>query len=419
MKLTESNLPKIKRAAAGKNDYVEWDEALPGFGLRIRGGKASWVVQYKLAGQQRRISLGSIEMLTADEARNGWTDRETGERRKGARQILADAHDGIDYAISRATRRAQAAQTVGVVVASYLEAKQASLRPRSHLEVTRHLGDLWRPIHGLPVDSVTRAVVATELNAIAKRSGPTGANRARASLSAFFAWAMGEGLCSANPVVGTNKQEENDPRQRILIEVEEEHGDDQPRAINWSEMVSLWQALREDDYGNIVKLLALTGCRRDEIGSLQWSEIDFDKRLITIPGSRTKNGTEHKIPLSALALSILQAVPRRDREHVFGLAENGFSGWSKAKTALDKRVKLRPWTLHDIRRTVRSGLGALAVEPHIAEAVLNHLPTKLVRTYDVNPYLREKRAALDLWASEMDVAIRKANGENVTSLRRA
>jgi integrase len=163
----------------------------------------------------------------------------------------------------------------------------------------------------------------------------------------------------------------------------------------------------------------LTGCRREEIGGLQWSEIDFDKRLISIPGERTKNGTKHQVPLSALALSILQAVPRRDRECVFGRDENGFSGWSKAKERLDETLKLKPWTLHDLRRTVRSGLGALAVEPHIAEAVLNHLPTKLIRTYDVNPYLREKRAALDLWASELDVAIRKANGENVTSLRRA
>jgi hypothetical protein len=80
-------------------------------------------------------------------------------------------------------------------------------------------------------------------------------------------------------------------------------------------------------------------------------------------------------------------------------------------------VKLKDhWTLHDIRRTVRTGLGALGIEPHICEAVINHLPPKLVRTYDVNTYLKEKRAALDLWASELDVAIRKANGENITSL---
>jgi integrase-like protein/Arm domain-containing DNA-binding protein len=198
MKLNESNIAKVRKLAAGKPDHVEWDEALPGFGLRIRDGRASWIAQYKLAGQQRRVTLGSTEMLTADEARNGWTDRETGERRKGARQILADARDGIDYAISRATRRAQVSQTVGAVVASYLEAKRGTLKPRSLVEVERHLNDLWRPLHGLPINGITRATVAAELGGIAKRGG-TAANRARATLSAFFAWAMGEGLCDANP----------------------------------------------------------------------------------------------------------------------------------------------------------------------------------------------------------------------------
>jgi len=71
-----------------------------------------------------------------------------------------------------------------------------------------------------------------------------------------------------------------------------------------------------------------------------------------------------------------------------------------------------------LRRTVRTGLGALGIEPHISEAVINHLPPKLVRTYDTNTYLKEKRAALDLWASEFDVALRKAKGENVTSMRK-
>jgi integrase len=126
------------------------------------------------------------------------------------------------------------------------------------------------------------------------------------------------------------------------------------------------------------------------------------------------------VPLSDRALAILLAIPRRDRENVFGSGEGGYSGWSKSKAALDKAAKLKePWTLHDLRRTVRTGLGRLGVQPHVAEAVLNHLPPKLIRTYDRNTYAAEKKAALDLWASHLMVAVAQATGANVTALRKS
>jgi integrase len=419
MKLTEANIPKIRRSAEGKSEHIEWDDELPGFGLRVRDGRCTWIVQYKIGGKHRRITLGTTKMLAAEEARYGWIDSESKDRRKGATKILADARDGIDYAVARVTRRERATHTLDAVITMYLAAKKAAIKPRSYEEVRRHMEDAWKPLHGLTIDEIGRAQVAAEIGAIVKRSGPTSANRARASLSAFFAWAMGEGLCEENPVVGTNMQAENGPRERILIEIEEEDDEEGPRAIEWSEMIALWRALPNGDYGTIVKLLALTGCRREEIGGLQWGEIDFDKRVLSIPGNRTKNGKPHKVPLSSLALSILKTIPRRDRDHVFGIGQGGYSGWSKSKEALDGKVKLKQdWTLHDLRRTVRTGLGALGTPPHIAEAVINHLPAKLVRTYDTNTYLKEKRAALDLWASHLTVAIAQAEGANVTTLKR-
>jgi integrase len=176
----------------------------------------------------------------------------------------------------------------------------------------------------------------------------------------------------------------------------------------------------DNDYGRIIQLLMLTGCRRDEIGSLQWSEINLKARTITLPPARTKNHNEHVVPLTGKALAILQAVQKKraGREHVFGKGQGGYSGWSKSKVALDAAAKLKDWTLHDIRRTVRTGLGRLGVAPHVAEAVLNHLPAKLIRTYDRNSYEIEKRAALEQWASHLAVAIALANGANVTALDR-
>jgi integrase len=181
----------------------------------------------------------------------------------------------------------------------------------------------------------------------------------------------------------------------------------------------VWLAAPENDYGNIVKLLLLTGCRRDEIGSLRWSEINLESRIMVIDKARTKNGVEHIVPLPDAALSILQGIVRREnRDHVFGVRNGGFSGWSKAKAALGKTVGIADWRLHDLRRTVRTGLGKLGVQPHVAEAVLNHLPPKLIRTYDRNTYEAEKRDALDKWATHLKTVVAQATGANVTALKK-
>ena len=154
---------------------------------------------------------------------------------------------------------------------------------------------------------------------------------------------------------------------------------------------------------------------------MTWSELDLDARMLTIPKERTKNGMEHMVPLADSAISILQDIKRRaNRDYVFGIARarGGFSGWSAGKRLLDKAVGFEDWRLHDLRRTVRTGLGKLGVQPHVAEAVLNHLPPKLIRTYDRNTYATEKKAALDQWATHLKTVVAQTTGANVTALRK-
>ena len=404
MKLTQGNIVKVRREA-GDKDYIEWDEALPGFGLRVRDGRCTWIVQYKIGAKHRRVTLGSTEMLTAEEARNGWIDPQTQERRKGASKILADARDGFDHAAARVARREKAAETLGVVIANYLAARKTALRPRAYKETSRHLEKYWKPLHDVSLHSLDRRSVAARVSAIAKDNGAVTANLCRASLSAFFRWAIGEGLCDDNPVIGSNKQVVNGPRERSLSD---------------AEAAAIWLAAPDGDYGNIIKLLFLTGCRLNEIGCLQWSEVNLETKTITLPGSRTKNHTEHTVPLTDKAVAILEAIPRRGgRDLVFGVGKGGFGAWTKAKLNLQAKSKTEGWTPHDIRRTVRTGLGKLGVEPHVAEACLNHLPPRLIRTYDRNTYAAEKGAALDAWASHLSVVIAQATGANVTTLRKA
>jgi integrase len=399
MKFNQTNvrtiaIPAEKRSRAFP-EHIEWDDTMPGFGVRVRhGGQTphrTFVVQYKLGDKQRRINLGNVAKVNLEQAR------------AEAKKIFGKVAANKDPANERVVTRKAAAHTMGAIIEAYLADKATRVKRRSLVEIKRHLNIHWKPLHGLALASVHRADVAEQTRVIAKSGGPVAANRSRASLSAFFVWAIGEGLCEANPVFGTNKQQENGPRERTLSD---------------AEAAALFRACPDNDYGRIVQLLMLTGCRRDEIGCLQWSEIDLEARTITIPAVRTKNHNQHIVPLTDKALAILQAIPRRDRDYVFGKGRGGYSGWSKSKVILDAAAKLKDdWTLHDIRRTVRTGLGKLGVAPHVAEAVLNHLPAKLIRTYDRNKYLDEKRAALDTWANHIRVAIAQASGANVARLK--
>jgi integrase len=352
----------------------------------------TFIAQYKIGSKHRRITLGNASKVTLADA----------QRR--AKIIFGKVADGKDPANEKAVARQVASHTLGAKITDYLAVKVASMKPRSYDETKRHLENHWKPLHGLALASIGRANVAAQVSTIAKENGPVAANRSRASLSAFFRWAIGEGLCDHNPVAGTNKQEEAGPRERSLSD---------------AEAAAVWLAAPENDYGRIVRLILLTGCRRDEIGSLQWPEIDLKEKTITLPGQRTKNKQPHVIMLSDLAAAILKQIPQRaTRDFVFGSGKGGYSGWSKSKHEFDKVTKLKePWTLHDLRRTVRTGLGKLGIQPHVAEAALNHLPPKLIRTYDRNTYATEKRDALDKWASHLKVAVGQATGANVTDLR--
>ena len=382
----------------GKSEHIVFDETMPGFGIRIRAGDKgehrTFIAQYKIGSKHRRITLGNVRKVTLENAR------------QEARRIFGKVANGHDPANEKAERRRAASHTLDATIARYLETKATDLKPRSLIEVRRHLEKNWQPLHNLSIASIGRANVAATLSAMAKTKGSVTANRARAALSAMFRWAIGEGLCDHNAVTGTNIQQENGHRERSLSD---------------GEVAKVWLAAPKNDYGNIVRLLMLTGCRREEVGGLRWSEVDLEARTITIPGERTKNNVEHVVPLADAAISILQGIMRRgERDFVFGIArEGGFSGWAKSKTRLDKAVALKDeWRLHDLRRTVRTGLGLIGIQPHIAEATLNHLPPKLIPTYDRNKYESEKRAALDQWATHLKTVIAQASGDNITALKK-
>ena len=404
MKLTAATLQKLK-LPPGAADKIFFDDGLSGFGLRVRdGGKRTWIAQYRVGAKQRRVTLGTVENLDPQAAR------------QRAKDVLSKVHLGGDPQTEKAERRAQASVTVGVMVERYLAERAAKrLKPRSFEEVERHLKKHWSALSGLPIRSVTRSDVAEQLGRIAKDSGPFASNRARAALSAFFSWAIGEGLVDATPVLGTNKATEEISRDRVL---------------SGEELAAIWNEAGGGDYGAIVRLLILTGQRREEVGGMLWSEIDLDRLVWRIDAERTKNGLAHDVPLSSPAVEILRKRERSGRALVFGSREGPFQGWSNAKSALDRRVlatlrepgadgALKPWRLHDIRRTVATRMAELGVQPHVIEAVLNHISghkAGVAGVYNRATYAAEKRQALDMWGEHVE-SLPEGRESNIVPLR--
>lgn len=378
MKLIDKNLAKIA-LPAGKSEAIVWDDDLPGFGLRLRaGGKRTWIVQYRLGEKQRRLTLGTPANLKPEDAR------------KAARLSLAKVALGNDPAGEKMEARTKAPITLNVAAADYMEAVKPGIAPRYYQEVERHLTRQWKPLGELQIDRIMRADVAARMREIATESGPYAANRARATLSAFYSWALGEGIAASNPVVGTNKSTDEVSRDRVLSD---------------DELAAIWNACGEDDYGRILRLLTLTGQRREEVAAMADSEING--ALWTLSAARTKNGREHEVPLSDQALNIIASIPRREeRGLLFGAGAGPFSGFSKAKSAMDVRLgkKVAPWRLHDLRRTAATGMARLGVQPHVVEAVLNHISghkAGVAGVYNRATYRAEKAAALKLWAEHV------------------
>jgi integrase len=206
---------------------------------------------------------------------------------------------------------------------------------------------------------------------------------------------MTKGLADRNPIIDTEPADTKGARDRVLTD---------------DELRSIWNSLGNDAYSDIVRLLALTGQRRGEIGSLRWSETDFDKAVIALPAERTKNSRPHDVPLSDTALSILNARPRlAGRDYVFASGAHGYRGWANNKIALDANIAskgaISPWRLHDLRRTVSTRMhDELAILPHIVEAVLNHVSghkAGVAGTYNRALYAKEKAIALARWAEHL------------------
>jgi integrase len=387
MKLYEGFSDNL-RVPAGKKDVLVFDDGQPGFGIRkFADGRAHYFVKYAIGNKQRRFKIGEV-------VRGNLKDM-----RLRAAEIRADARRGIDVAAQKERAAREAAQTVtlGELVPIYLAKRQGELRASSYSEVERYLRRTWQPLHDTAIKDVTRQAIVRIIDGFGHKK--VSADRARVALSTFFAWAVEAGHCENNPTMHIKARADKKPRERVLSE---------------PELVEVWNACEDDDFGAIIKLLILTGQRREEIGGLRWPEIKVDKRQIELPGARTKNHRAHIIPLANAALELLQRVePIEGRPHLFGIGHSGFTVYDRCKKALDARIAARRerrgdkpldhWTLHDLRRSFTTHINELGYAlPHVVEAILNHISgakAGVAGTYNRATYLKEKRETLERWAA--------------------
>jgi integrase len=369
-KITKSTVDKMQPWS------VLWDTSCIGFGCRRHGTDGRhYLLRYRFNGKQTFKKIGRhASPWTPDTAR------------AEALRLLGQIVSGTNPAAQTASGEGE---TFGAEVTRYLTQRQANARPQTLKQLRLHLLKHCLPLHPLALAGIDRRRIAQLLGQIEVGSGYVSRNRVRTSLSAFFSWLIREGMLDVNPVAGTGKAEEGPSRDRVLTQ---------------AELAEVWRK------GNdAIRLLILTGCRRDEIGKLRWSEVDFDKALLVLGADRTKNKRPIELPLSPLALDILRRLAGSLDTSKIGKGNDApvfeIGSWSHTKAQLDKTLtNVKPWVIHDLRRSCATGMAELGVQPWIIENVLNHISghkAGVAGIYNRSKNEAPMRDALARWADHV------------------
>jgi integrase len=397
MKLTQRRIETLQ-CPAGKKDILVFDDEQSGLGVRVTAsGGRSFLAQYRHAGQKRRMPLGSCSAISLADARNA------------ARAIMGDVAKGLDPASNRKRKAAHDALTLETLVEQWETLSLTDRRERYAREAVRAIRHAFASQLRTPAAELSRSAVVRVLDSLTNDGKTAMASRTAAYGRACYQWAVKRGSLSTNPfhalpLAAVGK------RERVLT-------DDELRAI--------WRATeRPGSFNAIVRVLILTGQRREEVAGLTWGDVASDVSAWTIPSAIAKNGVAHLVPLSTQAQAILRVAPRAEGGGlVFPGLRGPFNGFSKAKAALDSASGVKNWRLHDLRRTLATGLQKLGVRLEVTEAILNHVSGSragIVGVYQRHEWAEEKCAALNAWGAHvMALVDGRAPQANVVPLQRA
>ena len=436
--LTDRHIKALKPSADGKQ-YTVWDSVVPGFGARVSAkGQITYVAMRRRAGDTRptRYSIGRSELYSLAQARDE------------ARTALRELSEGRDPNARKAQllmdEAARRKDTVAAVTEDFIKRHVSTLRSAEHVESLMRREILgqercrvrdgkegwangkdakWRD---RPVTEIRRRDVVELVEGIADRGNRHAARLLFAHVRSMFGWAVERSIYGldhspASDIRITKLLGRFEPRERVLSD---------------QELRLIWRAAdaSEYPYGPLVKLLLLTGQRLREIADAGWSEISGD--LLVVPPQRMKSKAAHEVPFSRAVLAIIDDLPRFKGDFIFTTTggERPVSGFGKFKVRLDNKiaeliaedvaagltekgqVEVRPWRIHDLRRTVRTRLSELRVPDMVCELVIGHTKPSLHKVYDRHKFSSEKREALELWAARL-ASIIEPPTDNVVKLR--
>lgn len=385
----------IEKLAPPTSGRIElYDAEVPGLTLRVSGsGAKSWSLTYRFKGTLRRLTLGQYPGVSLKLAR---------DRAREARASIQRGADPVEE--NKAQERDKLlngfASCVDDYVAKYAKPTQRTWK-KTESVLKRFAVKAWGD---RPVKEIRRRDVVDLLDEVS-RTRPGQAHHLRCFLSHMFKWLIEREVLEASPLTGVAPRFKPQPRSRTLSD---------------AEIVALWKATANlgGPFGAATRLLLLTGMRRDEVSRLRWDELDCD--WAAMPASRMKNGRDFRAPLSATAKAIVGSQPKLtfiDRGELktcpWVFSTNGktpISGWGKAKERLDTfmseefREPVTEWRLHDMRRTVASGLAGLGYRTEIIKRVLAHVAkandvTSVV--YNWHTYDAEAMEAIQKWAAHI------------------
>jgi integrase len=365
--LTDAAIQRFRAPTKGQVEI--FDLGYPGLALRIgHGGAKSFVLFHRVNGKLTRTTLGRWPRVSLADARSAW------------RRVAEGKAPTVEQ---------ESGELFSTVVEQWLRLDCAPRHKASSLRVTQRIvdHDLLPALAEKHIDQITRRDIAALIDSVVTRA-PAKARAVHAALHRMLRWSVGRGIITSNPMDGMETPGKPSSRERVLTD---------------AELAGVWKAC-EGVHGDAVKLLILTGARREEIAQLKWSEIEGD--AIQLTNGRSKNGQAHIIPLAAPARELLASLPRiADSEFVFTVdGARAIGAWSHAKRKLDAASGIKAWVIHDIRRTVATGLQKLGVSLQTVEAVLGHTSGSragIVGVYQRHTFADEKRQTLEAWGKHV------------------
>jgi integrase len=371
------------RAEPGKERTVYWDAALPSFGLAVteRGAK-SYVIQYRSGRVSRRYTINSVLRLE--------------DARREARAVLGQVARGHDPLLERRRAGQASKNTLRAVCERYLVREGGKLRTTAKRQA--NLERLVYPVLGdRQIDDVKRSDINALLDEIEDQRGAAMADQVLATLRRICNWHAIRDDQFRTPFVRGMARRSPEERERS-------------RTLSDDELGRVWRTANvfPSPWGQFVRFLLLSACRRTEVSAMTWSEISGDEW--TIPKERYKTGVEVTLPLSKAAMKVLAELPRiKDCKYVFTTdGRTPISGFSTFKLKFDIACGVKNWRIHDLRRSARSLLSRAGVNSDIAERCMGHAITGIRGTYDKHHYIPEMRAAFGALAAQIDSVLKRS-----------